>query len=281
MLILDLNQTMLSTLMAQIGGHTDVEIKEDLLRHMILNVIRSLKMKFGHEYGELVIACDDRDYWRKKIFPYYKANRKKAREDSELDWKTIFESLNKIREELKEYFPYRVLHVQSAEADDIIASLVMDNPEEKILILSGDKDFAQLQKFTHVKQYDPVRKTFLEHSNPTKYLAEHIMSGDRGDGIPNFLSNDNCLVIGERQKKLGATKIAKWIDLPLNEFCDETMLRNYMRNKQLIDLSLVPQNIREDVRSQYTEQSGKKRDKLFDYFMHHKLKHLMPSIGEF
>ena len=154
MIIIDLNQVMISNFMAQIGNHTNLEVEEGLLRHMILNSIRSYMQKFKSEYGEVVIACDDRKYWRREVFPYYKANRKKAREASEIDWTSVFESLNTIRDELKMFFPYRVIQAEGAEADDVIGTLVekFGNTSEKILILSGDKDFVQLQTYMNVKQ---------------------------------------------------------------------------------------------------------------------------------
>ena len=171
MIIIDLSQVMISNLMMQIGNHTNVKIEENMVRHMVLNSIRSYKTKFGEEYGEVVIACDNSNYWRKQLFPYYKASRKKAQEKSELDWKSVFECMNKIRAELKEYFPYRVIDVESAEADDIIATLVNDTiASEGFLILSGDKDFIQLHKYDNVKQYDPVRKKWITHDNPERYL---------------------------------------------------------------------------------------------------------------
>ena len=190
MMIIDLNQVMISTFMSQIGNHTNVKVEEDLLRHMILNCIRSYIKKFKNEYGEVVIACDDRHYWRREVYPYYKANRRKSREASEIDWNVVFESLNKIREELKLYFPYRVIQADGAEADDVIGTLVekFGNTHEKILILSGDKDFVQLQTYMNVKQYDPVRKKFVEHNDPSRFVKEQIMRGDAGDGVPNFLS---------------------------------------------------------------------------------------------
>ena len=170
MIIVDLNQTMLSNLMAQLGNHLNAQVEENMVRHMVLNAIRSYKHKFGDEYGELIIACDNTNYWRKQIFPYYKANRKKAISESELNWKTIFDCMSKIRAELKEYFPYRVIDVETAEADDVIATLCetfgatpgMIN-RDKILILSGDKDFIQLHRYTNVSQYDPVRKKWIKH----------------------------------------------------------------------------------------------------------------------
>lgn len=284
MIVLDLQQTMISNLMMQLGKHTNVELEEGLLRHMVLNSIRSYKQQFGNQYGELVIACDDKNYWRRQLFPYYKANRKKAREQSDIDWKTIFEFLNKMKEELKDFFPYRVIQVDTAEADDIIATLVQKLAVpafESILILSGDKDFIQLHKYSNVVQYDPVRKRWVQHNDPDKYLQEHVMKGDQGDGIPNFLSSDNCLVIGQRQKPLRQSKIDQWLDKQPELFCTEEMLRNYKRNQQLIDLKYIPVDIQAKIIEQYNNQSDKKRDKLFNYFIKNKLKNLMESVGEF
>ena len=288
MIIIDLNQVMISNLMAQLGTRTNVEIEESLLRHMILNSIRSNLVKFK-EYGDVVVACDDKNYWRRDIFPYYKASRKQQRAESEIDWNAIFGMLNRIRDELKEYFPYRVIQVPTAEADDVIASLVMefgwDQPVipssvEKILILSGDKDFVQLQKFTNVVQYNPVQKKFIKHINPDRYLIEHIIKGDRSDGIPNASSADDCFVAGGRQKPIRQTAIDKLIDGGLPELPEEWK-RGYKRNQQLVDLSLIPSSISEQVVEQYRQQEGKTRSKLFNYFVSYKLKGLMEYINEF
>lgn len=289
MIIIDLNQVMVANLMVQLGSHTDAKIEEPLVRHMVLNGIRSYKQKFGKEYGEIVIACDSKNYWRKKVFPYYKANRKKAREQSDIDWNTIFECFNKIRDELKEHFPYRVVRVETAEADDIISVLVhhygqllVSGDAPKILILSGDKDFIQLQKFSNVTQYDPVRKKYISHNNPDKYLKEHIMRGDSGDGIPNFLSKDDVFITaGARQKKVYDAKLETWVNQAPEEFCDETMLRGYKRNEALIDLSKIPADISNEILAQFNEQEGKKKNDLMNYFIKFKLKHLMEHIGEF
>ena len=283
MIIVDLSQVMISNLMMQLGNHTNTEVEEDLLRHMILNSIRSYNQKFKDEYGEMIIACDDRNFWRRDIFPYYKANRKKSREKSELNWTQIFEALHKIRDELKTFFPYRVIQVDSAEADDIIGSLVMANGDtnEKILILSGDKDFVQLQRYNNVKQYDPVQKKFRVTNDPDRFIREHIMRGDTGDGIPNFLSSDNCLVVGERQKPVASKKLDTWVNLPPEEFCDERMLRGYRRNQQLVDLTFIPQNIQDNILTEYEAQAGKDRKNLFNYFIEKKLKNLIESINEF
>ena len=281
MIIVDLNQVMLSNLLMQLGNHTNAQLEENMVRHMILNSLRSYRTKFADEYGEMVIACDNTNYWRKQKFPYYKANRKKAQEKSEMDWKSIFECMNKIRSELKEYFPYRVIDIESAEADDIISTLVRIHSFEKILILSGDKDFIQLHSYGNVKQYDPVRKKWITHENPDRYLAEHILKGDSGDGVPNVLSPDNCLVIGQRQKPLTQKKIDALIDLGLDSKFDHALFNNYIRNKELIDLRNVPAEIGGKVIESYDKQAGKGREKLMNYFIANKLKNLMESIGEF
>lgn len=284
MIILDLNQVMISNLMVQLGNHTNAEVEEDILRHMILNSIRMYRQKFKAEYGDLVIACDDKNYWRRKVYPYYKANRKKARDKSEMDWTKIFEALNKIRSELKEIFPYPTIQVDTAEADDVIATLCERyslHPTEKVLILSGDKDFNQLQKYKNVEQFDPVRKKWIRADDPYKYVQEHIMRGDTGDGIPNFLSDDDTFVSSKRQKPLTQKKIDAYVGRPPEEFCDDTMLRNYKRNQQLVDFAYIPSEIKERILDELSAQSGKRRDKLFNYFIQNKLKNLMEVIGDF
>lgn len=283
MIIVDLSQVMISNLMVQLGNHTNTEVEEDLLRHMVLNSIRSYNQKFKNEFGEMIIACDAGNNWRRQIFPYYKANRRKNREKSELNWTHIFDVLGKVREELKEYFPYRVIQIDGAEADDVIGTLVdkFGNTSEKILIMSGDKDFVQLQRFMNVKQYDPVQKKWRTTNDPDRFVKEHIMRGDTGDGVPNFLSADNTFVVGARQKPISQKKLDAWINMDPREFCDENMLRGYLRNQQLVDLNFIPENLRVQVLEEYEAQAGKGRSKLFNYFIEKRLKNLLESINEF
>jgi len=281
MIIVDFSQIMISTLMVQIGNHKNVKIEEDIIRHMVLNALRAHKVKFTAEFGEMVIACDDKNYWRKQVYPYYKANRKKERDASELDWNAVFETLNKIRQEIKDFFPYKVIQVEHAEADDIIATLVKQyHLRENILILSGDKDFGQLQKYPNVKQYSPVLKKYITCTNPDLFLKEHIMKGDASDGIPNFLSADNVFVMGVRQSPITSKKLSAWILQEPEQFCNENMLRNYKRNQLLIDLDCIPTEISEQVLEQYNTQK-KDRSKLFNYFVENRLKNLLECVGDF
>ena len=188
----------------------------------------------------------------------------------------------------KEYLPYRVIQIDTAEADDIIGTLCMKFGNElpignvdPILIISGDKDFRQLQKYSNVKQYDPVRKRWLVENNPEAYLKEHIMRGDKGDGVPNFLSSDDSIVLNTRQKPITQKKVDVWIHQEPTQFCDEQMLRGYKRNEQMVDLTLVPQNVQDSIMESYQAQAGKGREKLFNYFIENKLKNLLTDIGQF
>jgi len=282
-ILVDLNQVMISNMMAQIGNHKNAQVDVGMIRHMILNSIRYNRKKFGNEFGELIICADDKNYWRRKVFPYYKAARKTDREKSELNWNEIFEALNGVREELKEFFPYKVIQIESAEADDIIGTIVHTegralNTGEPILILSGDKDFKQLHKYANVKQYNPTLKKWVTESDPDKYLFEHIARGDSGDGVPNVYSPDNCLVIKERQRQVTKKRLAELEDL---NNVDSTVQRNWHRNKALVDLTQVPQDIKDKILVEYGAENTKNRSQLLNYFIKNKLRHLMESIGDF
>jgi 5'-3' exonuclease len=246
MLIIDLNQVLISNLMQQLNSHASMKLDENLIRHMVLNSLRSYVKQFRQKYGEVVIACDSRKYWRKDVFPFYKANRKKDRDASVHDWTLIFESLNKIRDELASFSPYKVINVEGAEADDIIAVLVArKSANEDVLILSSDKDFMQLQKYPNVTQYSPILKRYIKTDDPHSYIKEHILRGDRGDGIPNFLSSDNTFATGERQKVINSKKLAVWLTQTPEEICvNDTMLRGFKRNQMLVDMDYIPEAIK-------------------------------------
>lgn len=283
MILVDLNQVMISNMMVQIGNHQNAEVDENMIRHMVLNSLRFNRQKFHAEYGEFIICADDKNYWRRTYFPYYKASRRKAREQSELDWNKIFQALNNVREELKTFFPYKVIQIDSAEADDIIGTIVHTegttlNTGEPILILSGDKDYVQLHTYANVSQYDPTRKRWIKHSDPERYLFEHIVKGDSGDGIPNILSPDNSFVIGERQKAVTQKRLESFENI---NTLDETLQRNWARNKTLIDLSQVPEELKAKILDKYNEVNDKDRSQLFNYFIKNKLKYLMENIGDF
>lgn len=279
MILIDLSQFMITSVFAQMKpGSYNYELDEDLLRHILLNSLRSVVTKHK-DYGDVVIACDDKDYWRKKVFPYYKAGRKKVRDESGLDWNTIFESLHKFKAELREYFPYKVVQVPNVEADDIIAVLCKHFHQEPIVIASSDKDYMQLQKYPFVMQYNPITKKDMNCNNPEQFLLEHIIKGDPGDGVPNCFSPDNTFVHGLRQ--IPVTQ--KRIDSVIKNFesLDEDTKRNFLRNKSIIDFDMIPETVEGNIIFEYSNQSKKDRSKLFNYFIEHKLKNLMEQIGDF
>ena len=283
MLLIDLNQVLISNLMQQINGNPKAKLDENLIRHMVLNSLRSYIKQFKNKYGDVVIACDNKKYWRRDVFPFYKSNRKKDREKSGFDWALIFDTLNKIRDELKEYFPYKVIDVDGAEADDVIAVLTArHSPHEEVLILSSDKDFMQLQKYNNVTQYSPILKKYISTDNPKNYIKEHIIKGDRGDGIPNFLSPDNVFALGERQKPIRKDKIAQWISMDPKEFCvNESMLRGYKRNQMLVDLDYIPEDIQSSIVEEYENVKSGSRQKMMNYFIEKRLRNLIAVMDEF
>ena len=280
MILIDLNQVMISNMMAQMGGKGS-DISEDLVRHMILNSIRGYNVKFKEEFGDIIICCDSRHYWRREVFPNYKSQRKQAREESSHDWDNIFTIFNQVRDELKEQMPYRVVDVYGAEADDIIAVLVKNHPDEKMLILSGDKDFIQLQKYSNVKQYAPIQKKWVEGVDPKQYIKEHILKGDRGDSIPNFLSADDTFVNGIRQKPISKKKLSYWIASDPKGFCNEYQYRNFQRNMRLVDFDYIPKEVEDNIMTEFKSVQFLGRHNILNYFIKNKLKDLIGQIQEF
>ena len=283
MILVDLNQVLLAGLMAQIANQKNTKLEENLIRHMVLNIIRTHVKNFKGEYGEVILCCDNRKYWRKEVFPFYKAGRKKTREKSDLDWHLIFDMLSKFKEELKTNFPYKVIDVEGAEADDVIGTLVpLYAAHEKILILSSDGDFLQLQRWgSNVKQYNPAMKKFLKSEDPLVELKEKIIRGDKGDGIPNIFSPADCFVRDLRQKPITKGLMDKLLNEQSEKWEDEIAKTGFSRNQTLIDLSLIPNEIKTKIINTYEETKPASKQKMLTYFMEHKLKNLMDVIEEF
>ena len=283
MIIIDYSQISIASFYAQ----PNAELSEEFLRHMILNTIRMYSHKFKSEYGEIVIACDGGKSWRKGYFPQYKAHRKKAREESGMDWNLFFQYLNQIREEIKENFPYKVIHLEGIEADDVIATLVKETQEfgknEPVMIISSDKDFIQLHKYKNVKQFSPIQKKMVTDPNPHMYLFEHVLRGDSGDGIPNVLSSDNTFVDGLRQTPITKKKIDTWLAKAedIKSVMDDEVYRNYQRNKLLIDLDMIPKEHAKSIVNAFEQQPVAPRARILDYLIKKRCKMLVESISEF
>ena len=280
MILIDLNQVCIANVLQEVKQLKKIEPL--LVKHMILSTLLFYRKKFKDQYGELVICCDSKRSWRKDVFPFYKANRKTNRQKDDIDWSGIFEVINSLTDDLVNHFPYSVIQVDQAEADDIIGTLVKNYYREgKIMIVSSDKDFLQLQKYYNVYQFSPIQKKNLEITNPNEYIKEHIMKGDRGDGIPNFLSDDDTFVTDKRSKKILKTKLEAWKNLCPTEFCNEKMYRGWKRNEQLVDLGHTPADIKQKIVDQYDTYEYNQRDKLLNYFIKNKLRNLTEHIGDF
>lgn len=275
MILCDLNQIIYPAILANFARE---QIELSLIRHIVFNSIRRNNSKFRDKYGQFILCDDSRNYWRKQYFPYYKSHRQGHRDSSGLDWTTIFSYVGEVKKELQELLVYKYICVDEAEADDVIAVLTQQRTEP-VLILSGDKDFAQLHDLD-VEQYDPVRLKFVKVKNSQEKLLEHIIRGDRGDGIPNVRSNDNCFAIGERQKTISA--------LTYKNLCahvkDPTSpnYRNYIRNKTLIDLSMIPDYIQSNIIEQFGRlEIENDRAELLNYFIHNRMSQQIEHIAEF
>lgn len=298
MIILDYSQIALSNILPfqnDIKRQSPEEIK-NLIRHTTLSTIKSYKKKYGKEYGELIIACDGRNYWRRGVFPHYKASRKANREKSDLDWGLIFDTLAELRTDLIENFPYKVIINEGAEADDIIAVLsnfTQDNlltegglfPEpQKVLIVSSDKDFIQLQKYKNVRQWSPIQKKFVEGSQKQvqEYTIEHIVKGDSGDGIPNILSKDDVFVSGERQKPFSSKRLSEFYEKGIEACKNDEERRNYQRNQTLVNFDFIPQELSKIIIYNY-ENTKPKGDKnsVMNYLIQNKCRLLLDELEDF
>ena len=279
-ILIDANQIAISHLMVR--HKIEQEINIDTVRKSIVRVIGRIAKKFSNEYGKVVLCYDDKNYWRRQVFPYYKQNRKKERENSKYDWEQVFSVLNKIRDEIRVYFPYHVIQVQGAEADDVIASLVRHNMRqanpEQMLILSADKDFIQLHRYPNVRQYDPIRNRWIEEADPVAYLQEHIVRGDRSDGIPNILTCDDAIVAGKPQKKMSKEKIASLASMDPSEFTNFIRLRNWKRNSELIDFSKIPVEVVDRIINYYSKYRPATSISM-DYFIQNDIQDLIEEFS--
>ena len=283
MILLDFSNIIVGSIMVSHKIPDAERFGEDFIRHLVLNSIRSYRNKYKNKYGEIVICTDFHSSWRKEVFPFYKAHRKVERDKQKvekgMDWSALFDIISKIIVEIDTFFPYKVIRVEHAEGDDVIAVL-SKTFKEKSLIVSSDKDFSQLYKYKWVRQFSPMKQKMLNGIDPIMYLKEHIIRGDKGDGIPNILSDDDCIVNGVRQKSISKKKIVNWLVQDPDDFNDE-MKRGWIRNKILIDFDLIPRNITTAILEQYNEEKKYQQGQLINYFIKNRLKYLMENMGDF
>ena len=254
----------------------------DLIRHQIFNTIRMFNVEHRDTYGPLLLCMDSKENWRREVFPQYKANRRKNRQESVHDWKAIYKVMDEVRDELINHSPYKCVRVERCEADDVIGTICERHMSPSpILIISPDRDFVQLQKFPNVKQYSNLQRKWVEPEVSAIYDLElKVLKGDTGDGVPNVLSDDDCLITeGVRQSKLTSDKIEKLMKDP--EALGTTTARRIIRNRNMIDLSRTPEDLKEEIMNQFNQKANGSVMKLMSVFTKHKMKMLMESLQDF
>ena len=301
MILIDFSQVALATILTfkrELKG-SESEVK-NLIRHVTLSTIKSYKKRYGKEYGDIVLCTDGRRYWRKDIFPYYKAKRKKSREASDLDWKLIFDTLSEMKEDIKKIFPYKVISVERAEGDDIIAVLTeyLQNNDliveglmeeaQKVLILSSDKDFKQLQlppySTGNVRQWSPMQKKFIKATTQEikDFTIEHIVKGDSSDGVPNILSPDDVFLSDQRQKPVSKKRLDEFKERGFDACRTDEERRNWSRNENLVAFSKIPDDVRNEIVSEYLNTiPNNDKMMIMNYLIENRCRLLLDEIEDF
>lgn len=280
MILIDLSQLAISNLMMS-PNLSKGEVDSSLIKHMILNSIRAYNKRFRVEYGDIVICCDSQNYWRKDIFPLYKAHRKEEKKNSKFDWGEVFQTIKEFKEDLCEYFPYKVIEVDRAEGDDIVA-ILSANIKTKNLILGSDKDYLQLQVFKHIKQFSPTKKKWIVSEDPLMDRFRLICKGDKADGIPNIRSDDDSIMENKRQKPISEKNIKEWYNQDPKQFCTTMdMYNNFQRNQQLICFGSIPKHIKEDALKQFEIEPKGNKVTIQKYFSDNRMRHLVSYLNDF
>jgi 5'-3' exonuclease len=288
-LLLDFSNIAWATFHANVKINKDTSLTQAQLnqhwKYLMLNSIQRLKTK--HQPNEFVI-CFDSYSWRKKYFRFYKARREMTKKKSGMDYKAFIAVIDEIHEDLKTYFPFKVVRVSWAEADDVIAALTkhIGQRGDQIIIASRDKDFKQLLS-SDVMLWDTIEWKWIKCEHPKTYLIKHILMGDAGDDVPNVRSDDDVFITeGKRQKPCGPKGVEKILQDGLEEWIKkEGLLENFRRNKRLIRLtkSTIPGRVWNGAIECYEEQPTKKGNYqlLVKYFAENRMRNLQKSIDKF
>lgn len=291
MILVDYSQVSFGQVMNDLAKDKSMTVDEHLLRHLILNQLRSYAKKFGSKYGQMVLCFDESNSWRRSVFEHYKSGRRKSRENSDIDWEELFSIMGKIRDEVREFLPYVGVGVRGAEGDDVIAVLAKTYRTEKHLIVSSDKDFQQLQVYDHIEQYSPILKKMIKCARPTLFLAEHVIRGDSSDGIPNVLTPEDFFVREDlkRQKSVMVKNLSFWLQtlneegMPLDWESEPELARRWKLNNRLINLiDQIPDDVEESILGEFQKRLEENRDDcLYSYLVEKRCKYLLSCAGDF
>lgn len=278
----------------QKGG--DTKQMEQIARHRTLTSILLYKKKYGQKFGNMVLACDGNDYWRTKYFPHYKGKRKVDKKESTVDWASIHSISNLLKSEIAETFPFKLILVPEAEADDVVPTLMEyletqelqdDGLEERpqlVMNISADHDYRQLYaKYPNYSQFSPIQKIVVPHANKF-FLLEKCLRGDAGDGIPSVRSADDHFMDPNsgRQKPVSAKMLEAFLANPDGSTLTEEEKKNLERNKTLIDFAYIPVDVKNKIIRAYrsAKPTGTQND-VFNYFIKHRCRALAGDIAGF
>ena len=137
---------------------------------------RCLKAEIDrHEPDSVFVVTEGAPKYRKSIFPEYKGNRKKDKDDDfSRQVKDIFDICKSL--------PVTVIRHPDFECDDVIAMICNNSTDSDITICSSDSDFIQLIN-EKTKLWNPVKKKFIDKW-PVDYLVWKSLKGDSSDNIP-------------------------------------------------------------------------------------------------
>ena len=289
--LVDLSQIALATAMHTLKPGEKISL--GLLRHIVLSSIKHNVLKFKKDgYSNVIIAMDNPtpSYWRREEAYYYKKNRQKSRDKIDFDWEGFFNSMKIISQEIKDNLPYIVSDIPKGEADDTIGVLAkyLSNAGHKVLIISSDGDFTQLQKYKNIKQWSAIQKKYVEvkGESPEYDLMVKILKGDKKDGIAGIKVRSDYWythIEGERTPiiKTAFVKEMAESDDPISLLSNEQEKERFLENKKLLDLDLVREDITKQILDNYNTYKVKGRSRIYSYFVKSGLTKLLKDVGDF
>jgi len=296
MILIDYSQVSISNIMSfrqdliAADNSGDEKGVENIIRHCILSSLKMYKKRYGKEYGDLVVCCDSFNYWRKDYHPYYKSKRAGSREQDDMPWDILFTIMSKVRDEIDENSPYKVMRIERCEADDVIGALVNHTDtfgnNEPVIIISSDKDFKQLQKYSHVKQFSPMQKKFVtlaKGETIKEFTTMHIVKGDTGDGVPNIFSPDDIFhQEGVRQKPVTKKILEEFYAFGRDACRTDEERERWDRNERVISLDHIPEEYSKAIVDEYLNNKAKgDKMKLYNYLMENRCNLLLEEIEDF
>lgn len=292
LILVDMSQVSISTIMATFKPKelTDFDESIPLIRHLMFSVLLEKIDKFRKDkVNHKVVLCYDnsgpKGYWRRDVYPAYKANRSKSRQDSDYNFEIIYKAMDTVKAELVQYFPFISLNVPRMEADDLIAVLTKRFAPlgSEVYILSSDGDFTQLHDLGNVKQWSAVQKKWVQPKNGTAYrdLLHKCIKGDKKDNVapmkclPDHYTNDES----GKAPMVRAAELEGWLSDPST--IPEEYLDRFNQNMSVLDLKNIPSEHEQLINSTFDSTIPSDGKKLYSFMVKNRLSKLIEKIQRF